>query len=76
MELTDLPGGAWPLSTLTFYSGGTFGVLGGTFGVLAKKTVLIIRYLVPDKISTIRTTMGFKKMGPKLPSLGAKNWLA
>ena len=40
------------------------------------KTVLIIRYLVPHKISTIRTTLGFKKMGPKLPSLGAKNWLA
>ena len=40
------------------------------------KTVLIIRYLVADKISTIRTTLGFKKMGPKLSSLGAKNWLA
>ena len=40
------------------------------------KIVLIIRYLVADKISTIRTTLGFKKMGPKLPSLGAKNWLA
>ena len=40
------------------------------------KIVLIIRYLVADKISTIRTTLGFKKMGPKLLSLGAKNWLA
>ena len=28
------------------------------------------------KILTIRTTWGFKKMGPKLPFLGAKNWLA
>ena len=40
------------------------------------KTVLILRYLVADKISTIRTTLGLKKMGPKLPSLGAKIWLA